>query len=117
MTTTEIIQEKHFSDIDPNIFGIVILGAGGELQDWVDGITKELLKAKIIEPLKGDLLFSDAYKVSGNIRGKEGRTDIVLIFNPEIVLEMGKLAIWRLGWSGTISWIDDFKDNYKKDYR
>jgi len=93
-------------------FGIVVLGAGGNFKDWVVGIAKVLKDEKIAE---GKDVFTDAAKLTGNKKGDNGRTDLVLLFNPKCKLNIEKLAIWRIKF-GDVSWIEDFVVNYRKDY-
>lgn len=100
-------RTKHGEDL-----GLVILGAGEPLQQWVDGISELLVKEGIV---KGTPVFSKAMKLTGNVMGDEGRTDLVLIFNTDAKINIGTLAIWRLRF-GNASWIDDFIANYGKDY-
>jgi len=100
-------REKHGHDL-----GLVILGAGEPLQAWVDGFSDLLTKEGIVT---GAPVFSAAMKLTGNVEGDEGRTDLALIFNADAEISLGKLAMWRLR-VGHVSWIDDFIDNYGKDY-
>ena len=63
----------------------------------------------------GDVIFSEMFVLTGNVKGKDGRMDLVLFFDNDTKIEMGKLSMWRICF-GDISWIDDFIDNYGKDY-
>ncbi len=94
-------------------FGMVVLGAGKPLNEWVEGISKILKEEKIVE--QDVNTFSGAATVEGNILGKNGRTDLLLVFNKNSKPNIGKLAIWRLRF-GDISWTEDFVTNYRKDY-
>lgn len=94
-------------------FGMVVLGAGGDISEWVDGISGILKKDGIVDPDKET--FSRAELLEGNVLGVKGRKDLVLIFNPGSNVHVGKLAIWRLQF-GDISWIDDFIANYGSNY-
>jgi len=107
------IAEIPFSELKTiKDFGMVVLGAGGDVQEWIDGISKELIESKIVQD---EEVFEKAYKVTGNIKGKGGRLDLVLIFSNKAKPNIGKLALWRLRF-GDVSWLDDFIVNYKKDY-
>ena len=97
-------------------FGIVIMGAGGELNEWIDGIADNLIKNKIVKENDKTKIFYDAYTLNNNIKGKKGRTDLVLIFSESADPNIGELAMWCLK-MGSISWIDDFIFNYKNDYK
>ena len=109
------ITEKSFSTFKTNYankFGMVILGAGGNLNEWVEGIGNLLLEQKLVEIAP---IFSEAFKLTGNVLGNEGRTDLALIFDKNTKVNIGKLAMWRIS-VGSCSWIDDFIVNYAKDY-
>lgn len=94
-------------------FSMIVLGAGGELQDWVNGIAEMLQKEKIVKEQIDT--FSSAAVITGNILGSEGRRDLLLTFNPAAEVEVGKLAMWRLRF-GDISWLEDYTVNYAKDF-
>jgi len=114
-----VIQDLTFTQLE-NIersekkFGMVIMGAGGELSEWVNGISDHLKEEGIVD--KTIPAFSEAYRLSGNVAGKHGRTDLVVIFSDKSNPKIGKLSMWRLR-MGDISWIDDFISNHRKDYR
>ena len=93
-------------------FGIVITGAGGKLQDWIDGITKMLKDEEIFSGKTRPFKF--AAIISGNV-SSDGRTDLFLSFNSKCKINVVKLALWRIR-MGDISWIEDFVVNYRKDY-
>jgi hypothetical protein len=94
-------------------FCIVVLGAGGSLEEWIKGIEGKLKESSITSAEK---VFTRAYTLSDNVRGKEGRIDLILVFDPAVKPDMGKMAIWRLGWDGAIGWTEDFITNHGKDY-
>lgn len=91
--------------------GIVILGAGGDLQEWVDGIFKILTEEKITESDKFEDNFSDVFYSEST----GGRTDLHMIFAKESKLDIGKLAMWRLRF-GDCSWLSDWFVNYRSHY-
>jgi hypothetical protein len=107
------IKFKDLKELHLKHFGFVVLGAGGPKEDWINGIEKMLKEEKIVDP--DENTFSEAYIVSDNLNGKEGRTDLVLIFADDAKPNVGKLAMWRLSF-GSVCWIDDFIVNYRKDY-
>jgi hypothetical protein len=90
--------------------GIIFLGAGGELNDWVKGINdlwnKEKLGSGLIEDKMQGLYF---VKTTG------GRMDLVMIFKTKSKLDIGKLAMWRLAF-GDASWLSDYVVNYKSHH-
>jgi hypothetical protein len=91
--------------------GLVILGAGGNPEEWVTGISEILQKEGIA---KSPNIFSETFILTGNVKGEEGRTDLALVFGDE-ELNMGKMAMWRLQF-GDASWISDFVVNFAEDY-
>ena len=113
-------------------FGMVVLGAGGNPQEWADGIAGILKDEKIVVPsvetfsqvaiIKGNKLDYDERDLATSndmgslLLGDRGRTDLLLVFNHESKPHIGKLAMWRLRF-GDISWVDDFIVNYAKDYK
>lgn len=86
--------------------GIVLLGCGGDLNEWTNGVTNVLYEEGISRLNKLDEVFPEIYilKTTG------GRTDIAMIFNSDY-LSMGKMAMWRLRF-GDCSWISDYIVNY-----
>lgn len=86
--------------------GLVMLGAGGALQDWINGVTGLLVEEGIAPE---GYEFNDATYV--NTTG--GRTDLLLTFNPG--LDIGRLAIWRLAF-GDCSWLSDYVVNYRTQH-
>jgi len=107
------ITKKKFNEIDKEAFGLVVLGAGEPLSDWVTGIEKLLRDENIATG--PNPVFSDAFVVCDNKLGADGRTDLVLTFNKEATINTGMLAMWRLKFR-SCSWIEDYVVNYKNDY-
>ena len=117
ITEQKLIGQISFHELNSLLernFGFIVMGAGGDLQEWIDGISDTLKKENIVN--QNSEVFSEAYVLSGNINGKNGRTDLVLIFSNDSKPNIGMLAMWRLRFGG-ISWIDDFIVNYREDYR
>ncbi len=98
-----------------NELGLVLLGAGGSASEWADGIAKMLKDEGIVDE-KVPRVFKLVSKLSDNIKGSGGRTDLVLLFDSSAHPNVGKLAMWRLRF-GDASWVDDFLDNHHKDYK
>ena len=93
-------------------FGMVITGAGEPYEEWLDGINKLLYEENILTLTP---CFDLAYILSDNVKGKNGRTDLVLFFNKDANPDVGKLAIWRLKF-GSCMWTDDFVDNHHNEF-
>ena len=91
--------------------GMVFLGAGGDIQDWIKGIPEYLKRDSIASSDKIEDLFESAYVLTST----GGRTDLALVFAEKTQLSIGRLAIWRLQ-MGNCSWISDFVVNYKSHY-
>ena len=98
------IEDRPFSAISRRKEGIVFLGAGGDLKEWVQGVTGELQNQGIVSDMSW---FDDVYTVTTS----GGRTDLVFTFNRKHKINIGKLAIWRLEW-GDASWVSDYLENY-----
>ena len=109
--TTKTFQE--FVADQKDNFSIVVLGAGAPLEAWVDGINAELKESSITS---AENCFTRAYTLSDNVLGAKGRCDLVLVFDPAAKPNMGKMALWRIGWNGAIGWTDDFIANHGADY-
>jgi hypothetical protein len=109
--TTKTFQE--FVADQKDNFSIVVLGAGAPLEEWVNGINGELKESSITD---AENCFTRAYTLSDNVLGDKGRCDLVLVFDPDAKPNMGKMALWRVGWNGCIGWTDDFIANHGADY-
>lgn len=94
-----------------NTEGIVLLGAGGPLNDWINGvfgIWKDEGMTKATSP-------SDVFADAMVLKTTGGRTDLALVFKDGADLDMGKLAMWRLRF-GDCSWISDYVVNYAEQH-
>lgn len=81
--------------------GLVCYGAGGNIQEWYDGVLKMLHDGGHMDKTAS---FDGAYLV------KHGeRQDLVLML-PEKGVNYGTLAIWRLRF-GECSWLSDYADH------
>ena len=90
--------------------GIVFLGAGGKLNQWVKGLNDLWNKEKI-----GKGLIEDKMMGLYVINTTGGRTDLVMIFKTKSQLDIGKLAMWRLKF-GDASWLSDYVNNYRDQH-
>ena len=97
-----------FYDLTSQEEGIVLLGTGGDLNEWVEGVSNILRKEGIAE---GEELFEEPMILTTS----GGRTDMALVFNKSAKFEMGRLAMWRLRF-GDCSWISDYKVNYAEQH-
>jgi hypothetical protein len=100
-----------FRDLVKGKEGIVLLGAGGNLNEWVDGVVDVLFKEKIVDVSDPGNIFDSAYE----LKSTGGRSDLALIFNKNAKINIGKMAMWRLRF-GDCSWISDFIVNYAEHY-
>ena len=87
--------------------GIVLLGCGGDHQQWIDGITDYLKNEKIAIENPWDKVY--LLTTSG------GRYDIAFVFKMPYTFDMNKMVLWRMTW-GDCSWISDYLVNYKKQF-
>jgi hypothetical protein len=103
------VQEIKFNQI-PNIEGIVLLGTGGDIDEWIKGVTEGLNEENIAQGTPMDL-WNGFYLLSTT----GGRKDLVLPFKEGAKIDMSKLSTWRLQF-GDCSWISDYKVNYRKQH-
>lgn len=103
MATTITPTTAVFDDLPKDKEGLVFLGAGGNPQKWIDGVTN-ILKKKKIAP--------DDYAFEGALvlKTSEGRTDLCLLLAEGV--NAGRLALWRLEF-GDCSWLSDYLVNYR----
>lgn len=104
--TVQSPQQISFDQL-PDSEGLVLLGAGGDPREWINGVFGIWQEEGLTTAQSPEEVFSDAYM----LKTTGGRTDLVLPFSNGAKLAMGKLAMWRLRF-GDASWISDYKDNY-----
>lgn len=102
------METKKFIDLTPGKEGLVCLGAGGDLNEWVEGIAQLLKKEGIAEDKE---LWEETFQLITT----GGRVDLVLVFKDYNLFNMGKLALWRLSF-GDCSWLSDYKNNYANQH-
>ena len=128
----EAVETIQFRDLKSiKTLAMVVTGAGGEPQQWSDGIDGLLKNGEIVTGdapsfskvavIKGNKLdVSDeelAFQPKMNILDRDqGRTDLLLVFNPAVQVNVGKLAMWRLRF-GDIMWLEDFVRICRGDYK
>ena len=85
--------------------GLVLQGCGGDPQEWLDGINQILTKEGI---LKKGTRFEEAYTFQHG-----GLTCMLFPFKDDMELDVGKLAVWRLGTHSTFggTWLSDYVPN------
>ena len=85
--------------------GLVLQGCGGDSQEWLDGINQILAEEGILKKGAG---FEDAYTFQ-----HDGLTCLLFPFKKDMELDMGKLAVWRLGTHSTFggTWLSDYVPN------
>lgn len=105
------INFEEFNYLASNYEGIVLLGSGGDLSKYVDGISQMFFDEKISQTVDPYEMFSDIYLLETT----EGRSDLAFIFNPDYDFDIGKMAIWRLCF-GDCSWVSDYVVNYSSQF-
>lgn len=83
--------------------GLVLLGCGGDLMEWVDGVRQLLIDKEVAS---ADFAITQALKVETT----GGRIDLCLLFDWNKVY-MSRMAMWRLQF-GDCSWLSDYVVNY-----
>ena len=85
--------------------GLVLQGCGGDPQEWLDGINRIFTEEGI---LKKGARFEDVYTFQ-----HDGVTCLLFPFKENMELDMGKLAVWRLGTHSTFggTWLSDYVPN------
>ena len=93
-----------------------IIGAGGDLQEWVDGYEKILAEKEIGKPSKwfqttgGAINLFATEKRGGELaKGDKFKNDLVCLMFPLDGLNSGKLAMLKLQMQDR--WFDDIIDN------
>jgi len=111
------VEEKTFGEVEelvgPSCPGgpytrwreaVVFKGVGGDLQNWLRGITKAL--TGVLTPEDGWFLITTT----------GGRQDLVMPL-PESNVDLGRMAIWKMNFlEGDCSWWSDYRVNYAKQH-
>lgn len=92
--------------------GLVVLGAGGDQQEWIDGLTDHISKGGGFRSSNPDDVFAGFYSLVST----GGRNDLVMVFKKDAMINLGRLAMVRLMFGGDVSWLSDFIPNYAKHY-
>lgn len=103
----------------PSREGLVLCGTGGDLKEWVNGVTKYLYDEKAIIVSNPDEVW-DKVVVFDTTSSKPKRTDMLMLFTKEGKnIDIGRLAIVRIKMNDEItrtSWLSDYKVNFLKDH-
>ena len=100
-----------FKDLVKKQEGIVCLGCGGDLNEWVEGVTDLLNKEDIVKG-KANKIWKAVY----SLQTTGGRVDLAFVSKDCLNgFNVGKMAIWRLTF-GECSWISDYLVNYAKHF-
>ena len=92
--------------------GIILLGAGGDLKDWINGVSSQLYDQGVATSGNPVDLWAGAYELTTS----GGRTDLALEFKRnDNSVNVGKLAMWRLQF-GDASWFTDYVENFKDQH-
>jgi len=87
-----------------------ILGAGGDLQEWVDGYNQMLAEEGIGKPTAWFYAKGAAVNKEFGLAGNEAfKARLTILFFPLDGLDIGKLAIFKLKMEDR--WFDDIIDN------
>ena len=85
--------------------GIIFQGCGGEMDEWVNGVNEMFTEAGI---LLENTRLEDVSKFE-----HDGLINLLFKFNENDKIDMGKLAMWRLGTHATFggTWLSDYVPN------
>ena len=85
--------------------GLVFQGCGGDPQEWIDGINDMLTNDNIL--LQGSK-FNNVFRFQN-----DNVTHLLFPFDPEVKLDTGKLAMWRLATHSQFgsTWLSDYVPN------
>ena len=85
--------------------GLLCIGCGGEVSEWIDGINHTLFEEGI-STVKN--VFKTIYRFTWR-----GATCLLFSFNDLKAgeLNVGKLAMFRIGRSDWMKWLTDWQDN------
>lgn len=102
MTTITLVTFNKFAELaSEGREGIVLLGTGGDLTQWTEGVHRSIRDAEA-----GELNASEAFVATTSGL----RTDMLMLL-PDKGINMGRLVMWRLQF-GECSWLSDYVVNY-----
>ena len=95
----------------------VILGCGGSIEEWINGITELLYEEGAVTHNDPDKVWEGAYTTSTT----GGRIDLILMFPDKAAdaIDVGRLAILRLQMHEDYpnSWLSDYYSNYSTHHK
>ncbi len=94
--------------------GIVVLGTGGDLREWVT-LTTETLKILKVANATPDVLWSDAYRLETT----GGRIDLVLVFDSAAHVDQERLTNWMLKsdiYSDRLIFLEDYSMVFERHH-
>lgn len=109
------ITFKELKKISKSTEGFVLMGCGGSIEEWVNGITEMLHEEKALKSKEADKVWEKALKVLTT----GGRTDLILTFPKKPSnIKLGRLAIVRLAIHEDFSnsWLSDYIPNYRNQH-
>lgn len=84
--------------------GLVCLGCGGEVKEWIDGVNEILCEEGVTSDTE---YFKEVTKFEdGDL------TCLLFLFTPDSVLDIGKLAVARLKYAEWMKWLSDYRVNF-----
>lgn len=92
--------------------GLVLIGCGGDLAQWIDGVSQTLFDEKIATSPDAFQQWHSAYVLT---TATGDRTDIVLRFRKPGHHDTGKMALWRIAFEDA-SWWSDYVVNFSKHH-
>ncbi len=87
----EIDYAELIEHVVGHVDGIVVLGTGGDLREWITLITKKLKMYEVTDA-PPDVLWGDAYRLETT----GGRIDLVLVFDASAHVDQERLTKWML---------------------
>lgn len=104
------MKNINFSEL-PNYIGKGVIFTGVVYEDNLAQIATDDFKESGF--IKNEDEIIEIYKIDGNVRGDEGRSDLLA------VLKIGVSSldpIKRISEYPFVKWVEDFIENYKEDY-
>lgn len=97
---------KDFIELQKENLNEGLVGIGcANYQSWIDGLAGELRDNC---GCQGEL-FSEVFEVTTT----GGRHDLIFILNQENkTIDLGKIAVWRVGMADMFKWTSDYIRNY-----
>lgn len=91
--------------------GLVFFSVGNDVEQWIDGIAEKMFQDKITHTNYPDEIFESIYI----LETRNGRRDLVFIFNRDYDFDIQKLVMWKLT-VGSSAWVSDYISEYYGDH-